>query len=415
MATAIATALHVVMDSAAGGFLPRSDDYAQSLGHHEEYGQYLNDLDGVAIRSDESSSSDESDSRENYEGAAAPDIKSASLEPASTNSDMNDTQPPPADKRCDESMVDLESTGAEDSESEVDSDPRQPPPPIAFIETTTEQRSLPLSPRIKPALKRVSSNGRLMEEEEIPISLKRSAWKTLPVPTVTPTRRISSTGSFHPPNTTSKNQHRSRSVTGTEEVLDTMELSPKSIKRNVSFAKIHVRDYELTVGDNPAVGYGAPVSLDWTYVEHDPLELDQYEDNRPKRRNPQQMHLNSVQREHILQLHNFSSDDIKKAKRDAERIQRQRFITAYFAPYMKIEDVLESAARKTKRFIRKARSGSAPTSALQAAATSTTTSSLFPRPKDNVHRSRSMGALDEEDTIDGALADVSVSRSIVTI
>jgi hypothetical protein len=408
MATAIATALHVVMDSAAsrnslhgGGFLPRSDDYAPSL-CHEEFGQYLNDLDGVAVRSDEGSSSDESDEGE----ASATQYIASSVEPPAPT----DSCPTSKNTGSDASVGESDSTGAQNSESEVDSESRVPPPPVAFIETTTEDRSLPSSPRIKPALKRISSHGRLMEEEEIPISLKRSAWKTLPVPTVTPTRRISSTGSFHPH---TNKHHRSCSVT--EEVLDTMELSPKSFKRNVSFAKIHVRDYELTVGDNPAVGYGAPVSLDWTYVEHDPLELDQYEDNRPKRRNPQQMHLNSVQREHILQLHNFSSDEIKKAKRDAERIQRQRFITAYFAPYMKIEDVLESAARKTKRFIRKARSGSAPPSAMQAAVASTQQSLLSP-PQPKSGRSRSMGALDEEDTIDGAgMADASVSRSIVTI
>jgi hypothetical protein len=83
---------------------------------------------------------------------------------------------------------------------------------------------------------------------------------------------------------------------------------------------------------------------------------------------------------------------------------------------MKIEDVLESAARKTKRFIRKARSGSAPPSALQAAAASTQQSLLSPPPQPKSGRSRSLGALDEEDTIDGAgMADDSVSRSIVTI
>lgn len=239
-------------------------------------------------------------------------------------------------------------------------------PPLAFVDTSSSPSSLNKSSKTKSALKRVSSYGCLeLTGEDIPICSKRSSWKTLPVPSKTNMRRTESTASFF--------HHDDYTETTTTE-------ANSSIKRNVSFAKIHVRNYDLTVGDNPACHYGTPVSLDWQYTEHEPLELDRYEECRPTRRNARQMHLNCYQRQHILALHNVPVEEMKAAKKQVKRIQRQRAVTSYFAPVMKLEDAAESAARKVKRLV----SGNK----LQRSKTT-----------GSISRSKSLGWLHEDDTI----------------
>ena len=47
------------------------------------------------------------------------------------------------------------------------------------------------------------------------------------------------------------------------------EFHLKPMKRNVSFSHLQVREYAITLGDNPSVSSGPPVTLDWSY---DPQE-----------------------------------------------------------------------------------------------------------------------------------------------
>merc|ERR1712224_928579 len=45
----------------------------------------------------------------------------------------------------------------------------------------------------------------------------------------------------------------------------TVASDPRKHRRSVSFSSVQVREYDLCLGDNPSVGTGAPVSLDWSY------------------------------------------------------------------------------------------------------------------------------------------------------
>ena len=54
-----------------------------------------------------------------------------------------------------------------------------------------------------------------------------------------------------------------------------------SMLMKVSFQEVHLREYGMVLGDNPAVSHGAPVQLDWEPQEcHDPVHIENYEKAR---------------------------------------------------------------------------------------------------------------------------------------
>ena len=193
----------------------------------------------------------------------------------------------------------------------------------------------------KSALKKNSSYGSLEPlGVGIPISDRKRSWKVLPMPSAM--KRTDSTASFFHNNSNQRN-------TNTESLSESSE----KLKRNVSFSNIHVRDYNLTIGDNPSTLYGTPIQLDWKFVEQEPVDLDSYEGERPRRRTIRQMHINSFQRAHILRAYQHTNEEIKNAKRDASKARRQRSVTLHTLPLMKLEDIAESIGRKARRLVGK--------------------------------------------------------------
>lgn len=156
-----------------------------------------------------------------------------------------------------------------------------------------------------------------------------------------------------------KNDRKSWNCLPPPTVQDTSECVEESSpikagkKRSVSFTSVSIRSYEQTMGDNPSVSYGPPISLDWDYEQHDALDIDEFESERVfVRRSMRQLAMNYYRRKSLLTRdYGFTEEELMKAKKDADKTKMKRFVTNYFLPMMKVEDALESAGRKAKRAV----------------------------------------------------------------
>ena len=131
--------------------------------------------------------------------------------------------------------------------------------------------------------------------------------------------------------------------------------------KRVRFASVEIREYPMTLGTNPATSIGAPVCLDWEYIEVPAKSLDEHT-NRPRRRrggggSPRDFYLNYYQRVAILDKAGFSKEDIRTAERSVRWDQRRRKWSqrrSYLVLYFKAWRV-QFAHYKARRFVRRYR------------------------------------------------------------
>jgi hypothetical protein len=130
--------------------------------------------------------------------------------------------------------------------------------------------------------------------------------------------------------------------------------SKDTCERKVTFDSVQVRLYSQTLGDNPSVSCGPPITLDWHYEEEPPMGIDEHQGSRVlvTRGQPRRFCLNYHQRCTILTYcYGFTKAEIKRAERQADKARSQRKTTIFLMHAMMVEDFLGSAARKTKRLL----------------------------------------------------------------
>ena len=77
-----------------------------------------------------------------------------------------------------------------------------------------------------------------------------------------------------------------------EKAMGTVSDRAPSRKRStVSFSKVEIIELPYTLGDNPAVSSGAPISVSWIAQKRTILDLDFFERFRPERRNKRALQL----------------------------------------------------------------------------------------------------------------------------
>lgn len=126
-------------------------------------------------------------------------------------------------------------------------------------------------------------------------------------------------------------------------------------KRKVHFSTVQIRDYGMTLGDNPACSYGPPVSLDWDYHQYEALDVNEYEFYRAPLRNQRKLGIDCRRRKALLSNAGFSEVDFARSRREVGRAKRGRTVSRRLTaccPLRKAEEAVESARWKFKRLVK---------------------------------------------------------------
>jgi len=96
-------------------------------------------------------------------------------------------------------------------------------------------------------------------------------------------------------------------------------------ERSVSFSHISVRNYPIILGDHPVCSNGPPVTMGWRFRAETPVDVDEYESNRPERRKPWDLIMPPEKRRTILiEEAGHTEWEIREATRGAKEVKKQR-------------------------------------------------------------------------------------------
>ena len=120
------------------------------------------------------------------------------------------------------------------------------------------------------------------------------------------------------------------SVHPTDSASTSSSSSSSTTTKSVQFENVEIREYSITIGDNPSVSEGPPISLGWYYDERDTIELplEEYEQHRAcHRREKYELRIPSYVRLAMLRERSISTKEILSNQRECEDIKKQRYET----------------------------------------------------------------------------------------
>ena len=126
-------------------------------------------------------------------------------------------------------------------------------------------------------------------------------------------------------------------------------INSNSMKRNVSFSSLEIRQYNVTLGDAPCSN---AISLDWKYdptatEQHDIDQYEQYRTDEAPRRVRSELVMPPAHRNYLLMREaGFSRHEINAAMKEAMRVAKQREKTARHVKFQPYEEMLEKTKRK---------------------------------------------------------------------
>mmetsp|Transcript_10575 Transcript_10575/g.13755 ORF Transcript_10575/g.13755 Transcript_10575/m.13755 type:complete len:477 (-) Transcript_10575:81-1511(-) len=121
------------------------------------------------------------------------------------------------------------------------------------------------------------------------------------------------------------------------------------MRRNISFSKIHIREYDMTLGDNPCCSFGPPVQLSWDASHETQMCIEKYEETREPRRTKRQLVMSYCVRMQLLRYESrICRQELTTAIKEVRRIQKNRKKTKNMLVVQPVEELLESLFRRRK-------------------------------------------------------------------
>ena len=121
-------------------------------------------------------------------------------------------------------------------------------------------------------------------------------------------------------------------------------------RRTVHFEFVEIREYAITIGDNPYCSRGVPISLDWDYSEGRVVPIDLFEsaNKRRRRKNARRMLLDPIQRRDLLWRCGHDLDDIEEAAKANEKENFRQSFNLYFLPVFVLQELWESQSERLR-------------------------------------------------------------------
>lgn len=176
------------------------------------------------------------------------------------------------------------------------------------------------------------SSRSILKPSRDPIPVRNKGWKALPKVVDRSQMPIPMQSvNFEDTSVSSSSPNNGKSCDNSSTSSNQRRQQQRQRRRRVRFCFVVIRTYDRCVGDNPAVSFGAPIQLDWTYREYDPpIALDAYENSSAhlRRRSPRQLILSAHQRANILCTRfGYSADEVRRAEKEANKVRAQRSVT----------------------------------------------------------------------------------------
>ena len=168
-------------------------------------------------------------------------------------------------------------------------------------------------------------------------------------------QRMKSDGSVIKP-VMKKSNRRGSSVSANVSVGGMSANSNQSapVKRNISFASVHIREHERIAGDNPCVTSGVPLSIGWGSIQHKAIDLDLYEKSKGPPRDKIEMMVPAAIRKSMLRDEfGVSVKELNASMKNVNITKRNRRHTVAGEHMEGWGEGIESVKRKLGRFVKK--------------------------------------------------------------